>query len=450
VAIIDIDHFALYNRSLGSIKGNEALEKIAAIIKENTSHEDFCARYGGDVFTVIFESISIEEAFEALENIRHSIEKEFNGKLTISAGFASYPDNGNNHMDLMNNLQHSLHHAKISGKNRIQHLEMNVSELAEKKPVILLVDDSPLSIKMIKKLLSSLKYTILQAESGDEAIEIAEKAEIDLILLDIMMPGKNGYEVCRILKERKKTAHIPVIMVTSLNDAESKKKSLKAGADDFITKPYEKTEIFARTKSLIKLRKLNKKLSNAESTVMSLANLVEGQNTPGKGNIPEIAKLSAQIAKKLGLKGEKVEAVRVAGILHDIGKARIPKKILNKKQPLNRNEWEIVRRHPDLGYNAMQPLKGIYPSSLNAIRYHHEKLDGSGYPKGLKDNEIPLTARIVAVVDMYDALISKRPYRNPKTKKEALSILRKEAEQGKIDRKVVKCLEDILNKKPID
>lgn len=160
-----------------------------------------------------------------------------------------------------------------------------------------------------------------------------------------------------------------------------------------------------------------------------------------------MAKLSEKIAIRLGLKSRTVEAVRVAGILHDIGKIGIPEKILNKKQPLNRQEWEIIRRHPDLSYNASLPLKNIYPESLDAIRYHHERLDGSGYPKALKKNEIPLTAKIIAVVDMYDALITDRAYRKAKSKEEALVILQKEAQKNTIDKNVFRRLKEIIENK---
>ncbi|RMF92330.1 MAG: diguanylate cyclase [Candidatus Schekmanbacteria bacterium] len=446
IALIDIDSFSLYNRSLGSIKGNEALKKISETIREHLTENDFCARYGGDVFAVIFDGASAEKHLNCLEDIRLKVENDFNGKITISAGFAFFPDDGENHIELINNVKHSLHHAKISGKNRVHYLEKNISSELDKKATILIVDDSPLSIRMIADILSPLDYNIISAKSGIEALSLLKSTDIDLILLDIIMPEINGYEVCRTIKNNKKTAEIPIIMVTSLNDEESKYKSLEAGADDFITKPFNRPEIIARTKNLINLKKLNKKLSAAETTVMSLANLAEKRSSIGLNNIPDTARLAEKIAKKLGFNKKIIDAVRVAAILHDIGKIGIPEKILNKKKPLNRKEWEIIRRHPDLSCTAAAPLKNLFPESLDAIRHHHERLDGSGYPNGLRKREIPITARIIAVVDMYEALISERPYRKAKSKEEALAIIYNETEKGKIDKDVFQCLKEIIQK----
>ena len=308
-----------------------------------------------------------------------------------------------------------------------------------------MVDDEPLNVKLLDALLRPLNYEVLKASNGEEALSIVKKVDLDLILLDIMMPGMDGYEVCRRLKGSEPTRLVPVIMVTALDDVESKIKGIEAGADDFLTKPPNKTELLARTRSLIKLKRLNSNLASIENVLFSLANTVEAKDTYTQGHVERVSNMAVSLGKKLGMTGRELEALRFGGVLHDIGKIAVPGKILNKPGPLDPDEWDVMKSHAYEGCKICLPLMKNLGPALEVIRHHHEKLDGSGYPDGLKGDEISVAARVMGVVDIYDALITDRPYRKGMSKEKALGILRQEADEGKLDKKVVEYLVELVN-----
>lgn len=276
---------------------------------------------------------------------------------------------------------------------------------------ILVVDDSRQNLKLMEALLTRLDYDVLTEESGMKALETILKTDIDLVLLDVMMPVMDGFEVCRRLKSDENTRSIPVILLTSLDDTDSRINGIEAGADDFITKPPNKAELFARTKSLIKLKRLNKNLASIENVLFSLATAIDAKDPCTQGHLERVATLSLAVGRRLNLSQDEIEALRFASILHDIGKIGIPDAILNKPGPLDEHEWELMKTHSDVGYRICLPIMHTFGKALDGIRHHHEKLDGGGYPDGLKGEQISLVARIMAVVDIYDALVSDRPYR---------------------------------------
>jgi putative two-component system response regulator len=257
----------------------------------------------------------------------------------------------------------------------------------------------------------------------------------------------DGFEVCHNLKAKESTRMLPIVMLTALDDSESKVKCIKAGADDFITKPPNKIELIARIESLLKVRRLNNSLTTIESVLFSLANTVEAKDPYTQGHISRVSNIAALLGRKMGLSKQDIEALRYGGVLHDIGKIGVSKRILNKKGPLDEEEWEIMRSHPVIGYKICKPLKATLGPALDIIRHHHEKLDGSGYPDGLVDKDIPIVARIMSVADFYDALTSDRPYRKAMSREKALSIINEEKDAGKLDRDVVACLVDIVGDK---
>jgi putative two-component system response regulator len=226
---------------------------------------------------------------------------------------------------------------------------------------------------------------------------------------------------------------------------EAKIKGIEAGADDFITKPPNKMELIARTKSLIKLKKLNDNLTSIEYVLFSLARTVEAKDEYTQGHVERVSKLAITLGKKMELSDREMEALRYGGILHDIGKIAVPGDILNKPGPLSPEEWEVMKNHPVAGYNICLPLKKNLGYALEVIRHHHEKLDGSGYPDGLKNEEISATARIMAVVDIYDALVTDRPYREGMPLEKAVEILKQEANSGKLDKVVVGHLIEVVS-----
>ena len=293
-------------------------------------------------------------------------------------------------------------------------------------------------------MLIPLEYQVVKASSGEDALSVVEKIDVDLILLDIMMPVMDGFEVCRRLKGKETTRLIPIVMVTALDDINSKVKAIDAGADDFLIKPPNKIELLARTKSLVKIRKLNRSLTSIENVVFSLANAVEAKDSYTQGHVERVSNMAVNLGKKMGLDRKELDALRLGGALHDIGKISVSSTILNKPGPLDAEEWEVMKKHTDLGYKICMPLKTNLGMALEVIRYHHEKLDGSGYPEGLIGSEIPPVAQVMAVVDIYDALITDRPYRKGMDKKKVISILRDEGAQGKLDQKIIEYLVEMI------
>jgi putative two-component system response regulator len=313
-------------------------------------------------------------------------------------------------------------------------------------PTVLIVDDEPKNVKLLKAMLAHEEYQILETVKGEEVFPVVSKHNIDLILLDVMMPGISGYDVCSQLKSKEETRLIPVVLVTALDDSESRIKGIEAGADDFVSKPPNRSELLARVKSLIRVKSLNSRLTSIENVLFSFARVVEAKDAYTQGHIERVADLSVAIAGKIGLTGKQIRAVRLGGILHDIGKISVPNGILNKPGKLDDDEWQIMKKHPDVGYKIAYPLKDNLQSALNVIRHHHEKLDGSGYPDGLLGKEITVEARIMAVVDIYDALITDRAYRKAMGREKAFEILRLEAEAGKLDHDIVHLLIDYMLK----
>lgn len=363
---------------------------------------------------------------------------------------AVYPDDAKSKVDLIRKMCEALQEAKIRGGNNVfffnkQNLSILDRHQSLTKPTVLIVDDIPLNLKMLEGLLASEGYCITKAADGYDALHFILKHDVDLILLDVMMPGIDGYEVCRRLKTNDKTRLIPIVMITALDDSVSKIKGIEAGADDFIAKPPNKAELVARVRSLIKFNKLNRYLADIKNVLLSLAIAVEAKDSYTQGHVERVANLAVSLGKKLGLQESDIESLWFAGVLHDIGKIGIPDGILNKNDKLNTDEWELMKTHTEIGYKICLPLKNTLGRALEAIRYHHEKLDGSGYPDGLKGDLIPEIARVMSIVDYYDALTTDRPYRQKLSRRESLKILRDEARLGKMDAYVVEKLIELVS-----
>ena len=313
---------------------------------------------------------------------------------------------------------------------------------------MLVVDDVPLNVKILEALLVPLKYKVSTAFGGREALALIERGEIDLVLLDVMMPEIDGIEVCRRIKRQEQTRIIPVVMVTATNEIEAKIRSIEAGADDFISKPINKLELLARTRSLIAVKRVNENMIGFENALISLANAVEAKDVYTRGHIKRVSSMAMQLGKCMNLSSRELEALRIGGILHDIGKIGIPDAVLKKEGALDPAEWEVMKTHPDVGYRLVYPLKRTLHQALDIVRYHHERMNGSGYPDGLKGEAISVVARIMAVADCYDALITDRPYRKAYAPEEVLRLIRQEAGEGKLDGQVVDTLIALLNNKP--
>ena len=301
---------------------------------------------------------------------------------------------------------------------------------------ILVVDDNPHARELLRASLVAEGYTVTLAEGGEEALAKVAEEVPELILLDINMPGLNGYEVCSRLKGTEATRLIPIIFLTSMSDLEDRLRGIEVGADDFLTKPFRKVELLARAKSLLRVKRLNDRLENAENVLFALANAIEAKDPYTEGHIFRVATLALKLGRRLGLSAEHQESLWKGGILHDIGKIGVPDAILNKAGRLTPEEVAQMQVHAIVGERICQPLRSIR-YLLPVIRHHHEKFNGTGYPDGLRGEAIPITARIVGIVDMYDALITDRPYRPRLSREEAFGILRAGAADGTLDPELV-------------
>ena len=310
---------------------------------------------------------------------------------------------------------------------------------------ILIVDDAVENIKLVTEILNRPKneYHIEAAGDGYEALEKVKKFDPDLIMLDVVMPGIDGFEVCRILKEDQKTRLIPIVMITALDSQQDRLRGLESGVDDFISKPFNVYELLARVKNLLKLRSYISELEHAEQVIFSLARAVEAKDNYTEGHCERLSILAQHLGSELQLADEDLIVLKRGGILHDIGKIAIDDSILLKPGPLTADEFEIIKTHPEIGENICRPLKTLKPV-LPIIRYHQERFNGSGYPDGLAKHEIPLHARIIGLVDCYDALTTDRTYRKALPSEFAIQIMTKETEAGLWDPDFFKLLKEIL------
>ncbi|MFI5340662.1 MAG: HD-GYP domain-containing protein [Candidatus Methylomirabilales bacterium] len=310
--------------------------------------------------------------------------------------------------------------------------------------LILVVDDNALNRQFLKDELEGEGYLVSTAEDGEQALAIVAENPPDLILLDIMMPKLDGYEVCRRLKSDEQTILIPVVMVTALTASRERIKGIAVGADDFLSKPYNRLELLTRVRSLLKLKRHTDELENAETVLFTLALSVEAKDPYINDHCERLARYSVALGRKQGLPPEQLKALHRGGILHDLGKIGVPDSILLKPGPLNDVERAVIREHPAIGERICAPLRSLR-LVLPIIRHHHERWDGTGYPDGLAGEAIPITARILQSVDIYDALITERPYKPAYSHEQACAIMREEVARGWWDRTTVEALITLLS-----
>jgi putative two-component system response regulator len=318
------------------------------------------------------------------------------------------------------------------------------------KTVILVVDDQPQNIELLEAILSPQGYEIVRAANGEEALEKLSGNKIDLMLLDVMMPGIDGFEVTRRVRQDNKHQLLPIILVTALRETEDKVKGIEAGCDDFISKPIDKTELLARVRSLVKVKAYNDLLSNYRNelesevtsrtdelkhalemikaasldTIYRLSIASEYKDMDTGAHIKRMSRYSAAVARRMGLAEKDIETILYAAPMHDLGKIGIPDVILMKPARLNPAEWEIMKTHTTIGAKILKgsDAEFIRLGEIIALS-HHEKWDGSGYPNSLKGIDIPIAGRITAIADVFDALTSKRPYKEPFSVEDSLVII---------------------------
>jgi len=309
------------------------------------------------------------------------------------------------------------------------------------KPKILIVDDDPVSRMAVEGLLSSEPYELYFVSNGLDGIAVATTLHPDLILLDVMMPLMDGFEVCKRIRALPDIAEVPILLITSLDDQSSRISGLQAGADDFITKPYNSVELFARLQTILRLNRYRRiaeqqhDLENMHSelliaydrTIEGWSHALDLRDKEVEGHTNRVTGISLKFARRIGFTEEELAHVRRGGLLHDVGKLGIPDSILHKPGKLNEEEWRVMRMHPVYAYQWLSSIAFLLPA-LDIPYCHHEKWDGTGYPRRLKGEEIPVTARLFALVDVWDALCSDRPYRKAMPKADALEYIRNQAD----------------------
>jgi len=315
-----------------------------------------------------------------------------------------------------------------------------------RKQSILVVDDHRLNAELLREMLQMRGYHASVVSSAADAEEQIRRVAPDLILLDVIMPEKTGYELCRELKDDPQTRLIPIVMITGLNAHEDRLKAIEAGADDFLTKPISPEELFARVKSLLKLKEFTDELETAESVLCTLGLSVEARDPYTEGHCERLAQNASELGRYLNLEEECIVALRRGGYLHDLGKIGVPDEILKKGSNLTPAEWEIMKKHPLTGEAICRPLKSLR-LVLPIIRHHHEHSDGSGYPDGLRAADIPLLPRILQVVDIYDALRTARPYKPALSHEQSAITMVEEAQAGLWDEDLVAEFFTMLDKR---
>ena len=291
------------------------------------------------------------------------------------------------------------------------------------KPVVLVVDDVQANRELLEGHLDQLGYDVRQAADGVEALEAVQHEEPDLVLLDIDMPRMDGLTLCRRLKADPVRRLVPVVLITAYQDRETRLQGLEAGADDFLTKPFDSAELLVRTKALLRDRQLNKQLDAAEGIILALARIVEARDRYTIHHAERVGLYSREIGRAHGLGEADLDVLYKGGVMHDLGKVVIPAEILLKPGPLNEAEREIMESHAPEGARIAEPLRSV-ARLLPIVRHHHERVDGRGYPDHLAGTEVPLGARIAAIADSWDAMTSDRPYRRALERDEAVRRLR--------------------------
>lgn len=308
---------------------------------------------------------------------------------------------------------------------------------------ILVVDDEEPNRELLTTVLTAEGYHAVAVDGAKAALNVVADLHPDLMLVDVMMPDMDGFELCRILKRQKTTRLTPLVLVTALHATEDRIQGIEAGADDFLSKPVALAELRARVRSLIRVKRYTDQLDHAEAVLYSLALGVEAKDPGLEHHCERLACYATAVGRVLRLDEEALEALRRAAVLHDVGKIGIPDAILFKSGQLTAAEWTVMREHPVIGERICRPLKSMQ-SVLPIIRHHHERWNGTGYPDGLAGTAIPLLARILQVVDIFDALTATRPYREALPPGEAISVLRHETAKGFWDNELVELFAQML------
>ena len=473
VAMIDLDDFKLYNDTCGHNAGNLVLNTVVGIIRGCICKTDILIRYGGDEFLLILQDVDEEIFSKKLKQIRDMVcEAEVPGyarlRLTVSIG-GVLADN-----ETIESAVARADGLMYQAKNRKNMIVTEKSGIdsaeAKERQQILIVDDSQINCEILAEILKD-EYRILEAANGEECINLLKQygTGIALLLLDINMPVMDGFEVLALMNRKHWIEDIPVIMISSEDSASYVRRAYEMGASDYISRPFDVQVVHQRVSNTIKLYakqrrlislvtdQIREKEKNNQMMISILSQIVEFRNSESGSHVLHINIITGMLLERLMQKTDQYHLqwsdqflITTASALHDIGKIGIDEKILNKPGKLTKEEFEIMKTHTLIGASMLKSIEMYQNEKLLQVayqicRWHHERYDGKGYPDGLKGEEIPISAQVVAIADVYDALVCKRVYKKAFSHETAFHMILN-GECGAFNPLLLECLTDIQNR----
>ena len=473
VAMIDLDDFKLYNDTCGHNAGDLVLNTVVGIIRGCIRKTDILIRYGGDEFLLILQDVDEEIFSKKLKQIRDMVcEAKVPGyarlRLTVSIG-GVLADN-----ETIESAVARADGLMYQAKNRKNMIVTEKSGIdsaeAKERQQILIVDDSQINCEILAEILKD-EYRILEAANGEECIDLLKQygTGIALLLLDINMPVMDGFEVLALMNRKNWIEDIPVIMISSEDSASYVRRAYEMGASDYISRPFDVQVVHQRVSNTIKLYakqrrlislvtdQIREKEKNNQMMISILSQIVEFRNSESGSHVLHINIITGMLLERLMQKTDQYHLqwsdqflITTASALHDIGKIGIDEKILNKPGKLTKEEFEIMKTHTLIGASMLKSIEMYQNEKLLQVayqicRWHHERYDGKGYPDGLKGEEIPISAQVVAIADVYDALVGKRVYKKAFSHETAIHMILN-GECGAFNPLLLECLTDIQNR----
>lgn len=469
VAMIDLDDFKLYNDTCGHDAGDMVLVTVVDVIRRCIRKSDVLVRYGGDEFLLVMPDIQEEDFAHKLRQIKRNIHAATvagYSNIRLSASVGGVFTDGKSLEEAVSKADKLMYQAK-SKKDTVVTEESELAVGESNKLEILIVDDSQINRETLAEMLGD-EYRIHDAASGKECIKLLNQygTGISLVLLDIVMPEMDGFEVLDYMAEHHWIEDIPVIMISSEDSVSSIRKAYELGVSDYISRPFDAHVVYQRVLNTIKLYAKQRRLitlvsdqmyerdKNNRMMVSILSQIVEFRNGESGSHVVNIKRITELLLDRLPMRTNKYTLssteqllIPMAAALHDIGKIGIDDKILNKPGRLTKEEFEIMKTHSAIGANMLESLEQFHDEPLIKIahdicRWHHERYDGRGYPDGLKGDEIPISAQIVSIADVYDALVSERVYKKAYTHEKAMDMILN-GECGTFNPVLLECLKDI-------
>lgn len=478
VALIDVDDFKLYNDTYGHLTGDMALVTVANAIRKCIRKTDILVRYGGDEFILVLPGVNEDILIQKLQRVQQAIQHASipgYSKLQLSVSIGGVISSNESIESAVSRADKLMYQAKteknmvVTEKNKVSHDgEISLLEQTNRmKPQILIIDNSEINRNLLVQMLEG-EYQIIQAGDGEHGMQLLEQygRKIALVLLNINMQGIDGFEVLSYMNRRQWIEDIPVIMISGEDTETSIRYAYDLGAVDYINSPFDAKIVYQRVTNTIKLYakqrrlislitdQINEKEKNNQMMIRILSQIVEFRNGESGSHVLHINKLTEMLLDRLiqktdqyQLDGQMISMIATASSLHDIGKICVDERILNKPGKLTKEEFEIMKTHAVIGAGMLEHLENYQDEPMIKVaheicRWHHERYDGNGYPDGLKADEIPISAQVVSVADVYDALVSKRIYKKAFSHEKALQMILN-GECGQFNPILIDCLKEI-------